>query len=81
MPPVPGVINDPCIYAYAVPADVNEAKVALLALYCNTSYRNADALLLDPVILNDDVVAPVVEIFNLTPDVPDVVKLSQHSMM
>ena len=60
---------------------MNDAKVALLALYCNTSYRNADALLLDPVMLNDDVVVPVVDMFNITPDEPDVVKLSQHSMI
>ena len=59
---MPGVINDPCMYAKAVPDDVKDAKVALLALYCNTSYLTADALLLDPVMLNDDVVVPVVNI-------------------
>ena len=69
------------MYANAVPDDVKDANVALLVLYCNTSYRSADALLLDPVMLNDDVVVPVVEMFNITPDDPVVVKLSQHSMM
>ena len=69
------------MYAKAFPDDVKDTKVALLVLYCNTSYRNADTLLFEPVMLNDEVVVPVVEMLNITPDAPVVVKFNQHSMM